>query len=62
MVLALTTDAQGRSPVAFAPEDLRDSTTQIIDGVLITIANAPEWLVKRLDAAFDEVLPHHDRS
>jgi hypothetical protein len=62
MVLALTTDAQGRSRVAFAPEDLRDSTTQIIDGVLITIANAPEWLVKRLDAAFDEVLPHHVRS
>jgi hypothetical protein len=62
MVLALTTDGHGRSQVSFAPEDLRDSTTQIIDGVLITIANVPEWLVKRLDAAFDEVLPHHVRS
>lgn len=59
LVLALTTDAHGRERLPFAPEDLRDSTTQIIDGVFITMASAPDWLVRRLDAAFDEVLPHH---
>lgn len=62
LVLALTTDAHGRERPAFAPEDLRDSTTQVIDGVFITLASAPDWLVRRLDAAFDEVLPHHVRS
>ena len=62
LILALTTDGHGRERPAFAPEDLRDSTTQIIDGVFISIASAPGWLVKRLDAAFDEVLPHHVRS
>ena len=61
LVLALTTDAHGRDRPGFAPEDLRDSTTQVIDGVFISIASAPGWLVKRLDAAFDEVLPHHVR-
>lgn len=62
LVLALTTDAHGRERPAFAAEDLRDGTTQIIDGVLISIASAPGWLLRRLDAAFDEVLPHHVRS
>ena len=62
LVLALTTDAHGRDRPGFAPEDLRDSTTQVIDGVFISIASAPGWLVKRLDAAFDEVLPHHVRT
>jgi hypothetical protein len=40
-----------------APEDLRDSTTQLIDGVIIATAGLPAWIVNRLDAAFDEVLP-----
>lgn len=40
-----------------APEELRDSTTQVVDGVLITVAGLPGWLVRRLDAAFDEVIP-----
>ncbi|MBX3230339.1 MAG: hypothetical protein KIT84_03610 [Labilithrix sp.] len=61
LVLALTTDGQGKDRPAFAPEDLRDGTTQVIDGVLISIASAPGWLLRRLDAAFDEVLPHHVR-
>lgn len=59
LVLALTTDGQGRERPAFAPEDLRDGTTQMIDGVLITLASAPGFLLRRLDAAFDEVLPRH---
>lgn len=62
LVLALTTEGQGRDRPVFAPEDLRDSTTQIIDGVFVSIASAPGWLVRRLDAAFDEVLPHHVRA
>lgn len=65
LVLALTTDGgvgSGNDRPAFAPEDLRDSTTQMVDGVFISIASAPGWLVRRLDAAFDEVLPHHVRS
>jgi len=59
LLLALTTSATDRDRPVFAPEDLRDGTTQVIDGVLISIASAPGWLLKRLDAAFDEVLPHH---
>lgn len=61
LILALTTEGNNRDRPAFAPEDLRDGTTQMIDGVFITLASAPGWLLKRLDAAFDEVLPHHVR-
>ena len=39
-----------------APEDLREGSEQLVDGVLISIASMPGWLVRRLDAAFDEVL------
>jgi uncharacterized protein (DUF697 family) len=57
LIFALTTEGRGahESP-PFAPEDLRDQTTQIIDGVLLSIASAPGWLVRRLEAAFDETL------
>jgi hypothetical protein len=34
----------------------RAQTTQIVDGVIISMANLPGWFVRRLDAAFDEVL------
>ena len=57
LIYALTTEGKGsRENPPFAPEDLRDQTTQIVDGVLISIASAPGWLVRRLDAAFDETL------
>ena len=57
LIYALTTEARGsREDPPFAPEDLRDNSEQIVDGVLITIASMPGWLVRRLDAAFDEVL------
>jgi hypothetical protein len=57
LIYALTTEAKGsREDQAFAPEDLRDNGEQIVDGVLISIASMPGWLVRRLDAAFDEVL------
>jgi hypothetical protein len=43
--------------IATAPEELRDSATQLVDGVLQLVAAVPELLVRRLDAAFDELLP-----
>ncbi len=44
--------------IANAPEELRDSSTQLVDGVLQMIAGVPELLLRRLEAAFDELLPH----
>lgn len=44
------------------PEDLRDNATQLVDGVLIAVASVPDWLVRRLDAAFDACLSEgHER-
>lgn len=43
-----------RAPRLNAAEDLRDAPTQMLDGVLIAVAGLPEWLVRRLDAAFDD--------
>jgi hypothetical protein len=56
LVHALTTEGKAsREDRPFAAEDLRDPTTQVVDGVLISIASAPGWLVRRLEAAFDEI-------
>ena len=57
LIYALTTEANGsREDAPFAPEDLRNNGEQLVDGVLISIASMPGGLVRRLDAAFDEVL------
>ncbi len=57
LLYTLTTEAHpSRESPPFSPEDLREGSETIVDGVLISIANAPGWLVRRLDAAFDEVL------
>jgi hypothetical protein len=57
VIYALTTEGMpSREDSPFGSEDLRDQTTQIVDGVLISMASAPGWLVRRLDAAFDETL------
>lgn len=57
LVYALTTEGKhSRGGALFAPEDLRDQSTQIVDGFLISLASVPGWLVRRLEAAFDEVL------
>jgi uncharacterized protein (DUF697 family) len=48
------------SPLDQAPapaEELRDPITQIIDGALITAASIPGWILGRLEASFDDVLP-----
>jgi hypothetical protein len=42
---------------ARAPEDLRDQLTVLTDGLLIGAASIPGWILRRLEAAFDEVLP-----
>jgi len=39
-----------------SPEELRDGPTQMLDSVLMTFASAPEWLLRRLEAAFDEAV------
>ncbi len=57
LIYALTTEARGsREDAPIPPEDLRDQSTQIIDGVIISMASLPGWFLRRLDAAFDEVL------
>lgn len=57
LVHALSSEAKDER-VAVAPEELRDGVTQLVDGILAATAGAPSWLVRRLDAAFDELLPH----
>jgi hypothetical protein len=39
-----------------ATEELRDTFTQVVDGVLMTFAGAPAWMLGRIEAAFDEAL------
>lgn len=59
----LTTDGRAaRENLPLSPDDLRDPTTRIIDGVLISVASAPAWLLRRLDAAFDETFTRYARS
>jgi uncharacterized protein (DUF697 family) len=57
LVYALTTEARpSREDRPSAAEDLRDQSEQLVDGVLISIASMPGWLVRRIEASFDEVL------
>ena len=56
LIYALTTEARpSREDPPLSPEDLREGSEQVVDGVLVSIASMPGWLVRRLDAAFDEV-------
>jgi hypothetical protein len=55
--LALSPEVRSRIDTApRPPEELRDTVTQLIDGVLVTIASAPEWVLGRIEAAFDEAI------
>jgi hypothetical protein len=42
--------------VPHAPEDLRDTRTQFMDGLILSAASLPAWVVERLEGAFDEAL------
>lgn len=54
---ALRTEGKSVASVRpFTPVEDRDTTTQLVDGIIMTIAGIPEWLVARLDAAFDAAL------
>ena len=39
-----------------APEELRDSTTQLVDRVLSGAASLPGWLMRRLEVAFEKLM------
>lgn len=57
LIYAITTEPRRASNDGHVPaEDLRDPSVQVVDGVLVSIANVPGWVVRRLDAAFDEVI------
>jgi len=38
------------------PEELRDQITKLVDGAIAVVAGVPSWLVRRLEAAFDEAI------
>ncbi len=38
------------------PEELRDQITQAVDGAITLVAGMPSWVVRRLEAAFDEAI------
>lgn len=57
LLYALTTEAhRSRQDPPVPVEDFREQGDRVVDGVLVAIAGAPAWLVRRLDAAFDDVL------
>ena len=55
VLFAMRADLQTDSSPRLAPaDDQRDQATQLIDGVIIAAASLPDWIVRRLNAAFDE--------
>jgi len=57
LVRSLTAQVDsGSDALALPPEDLRDEVTQAVDGALIATAGLPSWIVRHLDAAFDEMI------
>lgn len=56
LVHAVTAEGDNER-VASAPEEMRDTVTQVVDTFLMAAAGVPEWLLHRLNAAFDELLP-----
>jgi hypothetical protein len=59
LIHALTAGTPVEEDGSGAPlEELRDDVTRAVDNVLIATAAVPSWLVRRLDAAFDDMLAH----
>jgi hypothetical protein len=59
LLRALTAEVATESDaLAHPPEDFRDDLTQAVDGALIATAGLPSWLVRHLDAAFDDMMAH----
>jgi hypothetical protein len=57
LVRSLTAEVDSATDaLALPPEDLRDDVTQAVDGALIATAGLPSWIVRHLDAAFDDML------
>jgi hypothetical protein len=56
LVLALTTPAKLDRLERGSPEELRDQLTQVTDGALAVAASLPQWLVRRLEGAFDAAI------
>jgi hypothetical protein len=62
LVLAVSPEVHGQVALApRPPEELRDTVTQVVDGVLMTFAGAPEWILRRIEAAFDEAIARRER-
>jgi hypothetical protein len=58
ILTAITTDVHAQADDPIRPsEDLRDQATVLTDGLIIGAASLPGWVVRRLEAAFDDVLP-----
>ena len=58
VLATITRNVQGEADETGHPaEDLRDQATILTDGLIIGAASLPGWVVRRLEAAFDEVLP-----
>lgn len=53
---SLRTEARVEAADFGQPEELRDQVTKLVDGAIAVVAGLPSWLVRRLEAAFDEAI------
>ena len=61
LVLAVSPEVHGHVDASpGASEELRDTVTQLVDGVLMRFAGAPEWMLRRIEAAFDEAIARRE--
>jgi hypothetical protein len=62
LVLAVSPDVHTALDTVQRPaEELRDTVTQVVDGVLMSFASAPEWVLRRIEGAFDEAVTQSRR-
>lgn len=59
LTLLFTTPPRPEHVESVAPEEMRDQITQATDGLLAFAASLPGWVVRRLEAAFDEAIIEH---